>query len=148
MQQSLFSHPFESVEIPVHRHTLYMQVLANSKPKNGVHLGEGRKPIWQYYQILYLKWYSSILGGIGHVMLDWIFSPQVILIIYNPGMFCADVCSVSGKAFAHSFTIILLQAIFFRKLRAFRDVRGSWKAAVQKGWDSASFSYLNSSVWF
>lgn len=45
MQQSLFSHPFEPIEIPVHRHSLYIQVLASSKPKKGVHLGEGRKII-------------------------------------------------------------------------------------------------------
>lgn len=30
----------------------------------------------------------------------------------NPGMLDIDVCSVPGKAFAHSFIIILLQVIF------------------------------------
>lgn len=89
-----------------------MQVLANSKADKGVHLGEGRKPIWQSYQILYLKWHRSIFGGIGHVMLDWVFSLHIIFIVCNPGVLYVDICSVSGKAFAYNFTIILLQVIF------------------------------------
>lgn len=57
MQPILFLHLFEPVATPMHRHDLHIQFLESARFKNRgkdvlYNLGEGRKIVYKYYQII------------------------------------------------------------------------------------------------
>lgn len=136
----------------MHRHILYMQVLASSRLENRgeevlCDLGEGRKTVYKYCQIVYTNWHGTALFG------DWSsyawlnLQPRLIFIVYNPGMSDVGVHSVSGKAFPQYLYYYIAPGNCFGKLRSFtREIRGSGQTAALQGWGSAVFMHLKSSV--